>query len=68
VLALLYTELYYEQTCLGYKTGLGVTLLDCIVGGVLCPTHPVGIWAGDAESYLLFAAVFKPILRALHPR
>jgi hypothetical protein len=49
------------------KTALGVTIDDCIACGVACLTHPVGVWAGDAESYVIFSPLLSPILSALHP-
>ncbi|KAG5181823.1 hypothetical protein JKP88DRAFT_263476 [Tribonema minus] len=59
-------DLFTQHSAL--STALGCTLSDCIVGGVVCPTHPVGLWAADAECYALFSSVFLPIVQALHPR
>jgi len=57
-------DLYHELSPL--QTASGVTLQDCIICGVEHPDHPVGLVAGDAECYELFAELFEPIVQQLH--
>jgi len=51
-------------------TGLGVTLAQCIKPGVDCPGHEMvkvaGLYAGDADCYQKYEAVFGPVVRKLH--
>jgi len=44
----------------------GVTLQDCIASGSLESGH-LEIFAGDYESYQLFAPLFEPVIRTCHP-
>ena len=48
-------------------TALGVGLRDCIRSGVAQPDCEIGVYAGDAESYTLFAPLFDPIIADCHP-
>jgi creatine kinase len=52
------------------KTAGGVSLADCIKTGIDNKGHPnikpVGMVAGDEESYTLFAALFDPVIDARH--
>jgi len=54
------------------RTALGVTLEDIIRGGVSLPggAHPPrgvgGIYAGDAESYHMFAPLLDPLIQEHH--
>jgi len=52
------------------KTSNGVTLADCIKCGIDNKGHPmikiVGMTAGDAECYELFAPLFDPVISARH--
>ena len=61
-------ELYDQLK--GLKTSNGVTLAMCIKTGVDNPGHPhiktVGMTAGDAESYEVFAPLFGPVISARH--
>ena len=49
-------------------TSNGVTLDRCIRPGVECPPQDccVGLLAGDAACYDLFAPVFEPVLTQIH--
>jgi len=47
-------------------TASGVTLQDCIVSGVEYPENPVGLFAGDAESLVLFDPLFEAVASELH--
>jgi creatine kinase len=47
-------------------TASGVTLQDCIVSGVEYPENPVGLFAGDSESLVLFEPLFEPVVSELH--
>jgi protein-arginine kinase len=48
------------------KTKLGATLYDVIRSGVYNPDSSVGVYAPDAESYKVFAALFDPIIQEYH--
>ena len=48
------------------KTSHGFTLHDAIRSGVLNPDSGIGVYAGDAESYSLFAPLFDPIIQEYH--
>ena len=48
------------------KTSNGVTLADIIRSGVENPDSSVGIYAGDAESYTLFAPFLDPVIADYH--
>ncbi len=50
----------------GLKTGSGFTLEKAIQSGIKNPDSTIGIYAGDAESYQVFAAVFDPIISEYH--
>ncbi|CAK9290255.1 unnamed protein product [Gordionus sp. m RMFG-2023] len=47
-------------------TNSGCTLSDCIKSGVENPDSSTGIYAADAESYTLFAPLFRPIIEKYH--
>ncbi|XP_031557190.1 arginine kinase [Actinia tenebrosa] len=48
------------------KTKLGITLWDCINSGVANLDSGVGVYAGDGESYTLFAPLFDAIIEDYH--
>ncbi len=48
------------------KTSNGYTLHQAINSGVQNPDSSIGVYAGDAESYTLFAPLFDPIIEAYH--
>jgi creatine kinase/arginine kinase len=48
------------------KTANGFTLQDAIHSGVLNPDSGIGVYAGDLESYTLFAKLFDPIIQEYH--
>ena len=48
------------------KTSMGVTVHDCIISGVEHLDSKVGVYAGDAECYVLFAPLMNPIISDLH--
>ena len=48
------------------KTANGFTLHDAIHSGVVNPDSGIGVYAGDAESYTLFAPLFDPIIEEYH--
>ncbi|KAG1664054.1 Arginine kinase [Nymphon striatum] len=48
------------------KTAMGATLLDIIQSGVENLDSGVGIYAPDAESYTMFAALFDPVIEDYH--
>jgi len=48
------------------KTENGFTLADAIHSGVLNPDSGIGVYAGDLESYALFAKLFDPIIQEYH--
>ena len=47
-------------------TGNGCTLYQTINSGVVNQDSSVGVYAGDAESYTLFAELFDPIIEDYH--
>ncbi len=47
-------------------TANGYTLAQAINSGVQNPDSSIGVYAGDAESYTLFAPLFDPIIEAYH--
>jgi hypothetical protein len=49
------------------QTSSGVTLQDCIISGVEHLDNAVGVFACDSESFVLFGALFEPIIMELHP-
>ena len=49
------------------KTSSGVRLKDCIRSGVDHTDCEIGVYAGDAESYAVFAPLFDPIIVDCHP-
>jgi protein-arginine kinase len=49
------------------KTGLGVGLEDCIRSGVANLDSEIGVYAGDAESYVVYAPLFEPVIADCHP-
>lgn len=50
----------------GLKTGNGFTLQDVIRSGVVNQDSSIGVYAGDAEAYQLFAELFNPIIEDYH--
>lgn len=48
------------------KTANGFTISDAINSGVVNPDSGVGVYAGDEESYSLFAPLFDPIIEEYH--
>jgi len=48
------------------KTANGFTLMQAIHSGVVNPDSSIGVYAGDEESYRLFAPLFDPIIEAYH--
>jgi len=48
------------------QTRNGFTLEQAIRSGVENPDSSIGVYAGDAESYTLFAPLFDPIIKAYH--
>lgn len=48
------------------QTSKGVKLEDLIRSGVSLPAHPLGVFAGDAESYTVFADLLDPIIAHHH--
>ena len=56
----IFTELSEKVTANGY------TFLQAINSGVVNQDSGVGVYAGDAESYSLFAPLFDPIICAYH--
>ncbi|PLX68379.1 MAG: arginine kinase [Denitrovibrio sp.] len=59
------TEDIFNQLA-GLKTSNNFTLEKAIKSGVENPDSGVGIYAGDAESYTLFAPIFDPIIEDYH--
>ncbi len=61
---------YLSQNILDYlehkKTGSGFTLKKAIASGIKNPDSEIGLYAGDAQSYYLFAPLFTPIIQAYH--
>jgi creatine kinase/arginine kinase len=57
-------ELYRRLHAL--KTRYGYTLDDLIRSGVENPDSSIGVYAGDEESYELFAPLLDPIIREYH--
>ena len=50
----------------GRVTSSGFTFAQAINSGVINQDSSVGVYAGDAESYALFAPLFDPIIAAYH--
>ena len=50
----------------GLKTSNGVTLDDIIRSGRKNPDSSIGVYAGDAEAYALFALLFDLIINEYH--
>ena len=48
------------------QTANGYTLQQAIHSGVQNPDSSIGVYAGDAESYTLFAPLFDPIIQEYH--
>ncbi len=48
------------------STTTGFTLEKAIKSGVINPDSAIGIYAGDAQSYQLFAPIFEPIILDYH--
>lgn len=59
------TPVIYEQLA-PLKTQTGFTLEAAIQSGLKNPDSHIGIYAGDAPSYYLFAPIFDPIVHAYH--
>ena len=47
-------------------TGNGFSLNNAINSGVVNPESSIGVYAGDAESYSCFSALFEPIIQEYH--
>ncbi|EKF30369.1 arginine kinase, putative [Trypanosoma cruzi marinkellei] len=50
----------------GKQTKMGATLMDVIQSGVENLDSGIGVYAPDAESYTVFAALFDPIIEDYH--
>jgi arginine kinase len=50
----------------GKETSNGFTLQQAINSGVVNPDSSIGVYAGDAESYTLFAPLLDPIIEDYH--
>lgn len=50
----------------GLKTAHGVTLADLTSSGMKNPDSSIGVYAGDAESYTVFAPLLDPIIADYH--
>ena len=50
----------------GKATRSGFTLQQAINSGVVNPDSSIGVYAGDEESYTLFAPLFDPIIEDYH--
>ncbi len=50
----------------GKKTSNGFTLQQAINSGVVNPDSGIGVYAGDEESYTMFAPLFDPIIQEYH--
>ncbi|ORC88155.1 putative arginine kinase [Trypanosoma theileri] len=48
------------------KTSMGATLMDVIQSGVANLDSGIGLYAPDAESYKVFAALFDPVIEEYH--
>lgn len=48
------------------KTSNGITLAQVIHSGVVNIDSGIGVYAGDQESYSVFASLFDPIIKAYH--
>jgi len=48
------------------ETRYGVRLIDVIASGLTYPESSVGVYAGDEESYTLFAPLLDPIIADYH--
>lgn len=48
------------------KTAKGISLYDCINSGVVNLDSSAGVYAGDEESYTLFAPLFDKIVEDYH--
>jgi protein-arginine kinase len=59
------TPAIYDQLA-PLKTRTGFTLATAIQSGLKNPDSHIGIYAGDAPSYSLFAPIFDPIIHAYH--
>lgn len=57
-------ELYIKLK--NYTTSKGFTLDKAIRSGVVNPDSSIGIYAGDVESYLVFAEIFDPVIEEYH--
>ena len=51
----------------GPQNQLGVGLRDCIRSGVVHTDCEIGVYAGDAESYAVYAPLFDPVIADCHP-
>ncbi|ADV46034.1 phosphagen kinase [Nitratifractor salsuginis] len=54
------------ETLKDKKTRYGFTLRQAINSGVINPDSSIGVYAGDEESYELFAPLFDPIIEEYH--
>ncbi|MTH97235.1 arginine kinase [Roseibium sp. RKSG952] len=60
----LYSEL--GQDFSGLRTEHGVSLADCLRSGWANPDSKIGFYAGDAQCYRMFRALFRPALKRMH--
>jgi arginine kinase len=54
------------DTLKALKTPNGFTLEQAINSGVVNPDSSIGVYAGDQDSYSVFASLFDPIIEAYH--
>lgn len=59
------SQAIYKSLC-HLRTSSGFTLEKAIRSGIKHPDSAIGIYAGDAESYQVFSAVFDPIISEYH--
>ena len=55
-----------EAELSGLKTSNGIRLADIIRSGRENPDSSIGVYAGDAEAYALFAPLLDPIINEYH--
>lgn len=56
----LFEQLKHSQTSTGY------TLEKAVRSGIVNPDSDIGVYAGDTESYQIFALLFGPIIKDYH--
>jgi hypothetical protein len=60
------TDEVLEQVKSRKTVSFNSTLRDVIQSGVENPDSGIGVYAPDAEAYLVFAPLFNPIIEAYH--